>query len=458
MEMRNITRVVALLCLAVALSSCMKEFLDIKSDRSQAVPTRLKDFSAMLDNNVMNNYSSHMLGEIGSDDYFLTFDRWNLLTVPAQKNGYVWAEDVYEDQPTEDWGRAYEKILYANLVLEGLDKLDVREVDGGEFKRVKGSALFFRGQTFFNLSQLFCEQYTPQSAATSLGLPLKKSSNINEKLQRSTLQETYDQIIVDLGQAVELLPVDGVVNTRPTKAAANTMLAKVYLQMGLFEQALDHANKALSDRSELIDYNSLNADSRTPFPRYGAGNVEVILAGAINMASTFSTAMLNIDSNLFDSYNENDLRKKIYFYENNGMITYKGSFDGTIIFFTGLSTSELLLIRAECNARLGHNEQAKEDMDRLLEHRFMNGTYERFEADSPNDLIAKILIERRKELIYRGVRWHDLKRLNQERIYTKELKRNLNGTIYELPLGDPRWVWQIPPDVLAIGQITPNPR
>lgn len=451
-------RAIFLLISSLFLTGCMKEFLDVKNDRSLIVPSELKDFRALMDNSSLNLYSSHMMGQIGSDEYYLEFDRWNLLTIPAQKNGYIWAEDVYEGQPIEDWGRAYEKILISNIVLEGLEEINEKSKGTVEYNNLKGTALFFRAQSYFYLAQLFCQQYDPETASDALGLPLKLSSNIHDKLPRATLEETYERILKDMHEALTLLPKTEIFNTRPTTSAANAMLAKIYLQMGRFENAYDHSAAVLVDRPELIDYNSIDAELTNPFPRYAEGNKEVILHGTINMVSSFSPAIMNVDSNLYSLYHENDLRKKIFFYDNNGVRAFKGSYEGSIIFFTGLTTSETLLIRAECHARLGDISSAMDDINLLLKNRFVSGTYVDILDATRDEVLAIILEERRKELVFRGVRWHDLKRLSREPQFAVTLKRILDGNVYELEPGDRRWVWQIPPDVLSLGGIEPNVR
>ncbi len=59
---------------------------------------------------------------------------------------------------------------------------------------------------------------------------------------------------------------------------------------------------------------------------------------------------------------------------------------------------------------------------------------------------VKVLQERRKELIFRGTRWSDLRRLNLEGAGIG-LNRIINGVTYTLPPNDARWVMLIPREV-----------
>src|SRR5690606_39919502 len=100
----------------------------------------------------------------------------------------------------------------------------------------------------------------------------------------------------------------------------------------------------------------------------------------------------------------------------NGSYGFKGGYTGASnnAFFVGLTTSELLLIQAECYARANHIDLALEALNRLLEHRYERETFVPYSAIDQEDCIKLVLAERRKELLFRGVRWSDLKRLNKE--------------------------------------------
>jgi len=68
-----------------------------------------------------------------------------------------------------------------------------------------------------------------------------------------------------------------------------------------------------------------------------------------------------------------------------------------------------------------------------------------------------ILRERRKELIFRGLRWTDLKRLNKEEAGII-LTRLFNGNTRQLLPKSNHYVLPIPDDALTGGTITQNIR
>lgn len=54
-----------------------------------------------------------------------------------------------------------------------------------------------------------------------------------------------------------------------------------------------------------------------------------------------------------------------------------------------------------------------------------------------------VIKERRKELVLRGIRWEDLRRLNKEERYSTTLFCKLDDLTVELPPQDLRYVWPI---------------
>jgi starch-binding outer membrane protein, SusD/RagB family len=160
-----------LFILLILLVSCKKDFLGAKSDKKLVIPSTLTDFQALLDNSdIMNSWMPYQ-GEISADDYYLKYDAWNTLTSPIEKNGYIWAKDVYEGTASFDWDYMYRLIFYSNNVLEGLDRMKNTD-DVKKYNEIKGSALFFRAYGFYQVAQIFCGPYSASSANGGLGIPL----------------------------------------------------------------------------------------------------------------------------------------------------------------------------------------------------------------------------------------------------------------------------------------------
>jgi len=73
------------------------------------------------------------------------------------------------------------------------------------------------------------------------------------------------------------------------------------------------------------------------------------------------------------------------------------------------------------------------------------------------EALAIILIERRKELLMRGLRWADLKRSNKEGA-NKTLIRIINGHPVTLPPNDNRYAQPLPNEIILLTGMPQNSR
>ena len=163
---------------------------------------------------------------------------------------------------------------------------------------------------------------------------------------------------------------------------------------------------------------------------------------------------IKISPEFYDTYQTNDLRKDLFFSNEESLILFRGSYDANITLFAGIATDELYLIKAECEARNNREEQALSTLNSLLETRWTTGTFVPY-TQSENAL-EDILKERRKSLLFRGLRWMDLKRLNMENEHTTILERNLLGESYQLDPNSPKYAFPIPDDVISLSGIQQN--
>ena len=429
------------------MTSCAEEWLDIKQDKSVVVPQTLSDMEALLENSDIMQYSLPMLGMLAADNLFLTSEEWNSLAYPYERNAYVWVDDIYEGNTSYNWNNPYAVVLVTNIALEGLSKIDPSPQEQTQWDQIKGRALFYRSWMFFHLTQTFCKQYKPETADSDLGIPLRLESDINIVSKRASLSETYNQMIKDLEESLTLLPDIPIIKTRPGLGAANGLLARIHLQMGNFEEAEKHANAALSVQSDLLDFNNINPDNAYPFDLL---NDEVVFHSTMYPFSQY----IKISPEFYDTYQTNDLRKDLFFSNEESLILFRGSYDANITLFAGIATDELYLIKAECEARNNREEQALSTLNSLLETRWTTGTFVPY-TQSENAL-EDILKERRKSLLFRGLRWMDLKRLNMENEHTTILERNLLGESYQLDPNSPKYAFPIPDDVISLSGIQQN--
>ncbi len=437
---------------SITLLSC-KKFLDEKPSSDLAIPTSAKDALALLDNSTALNASWPAAIELGVDNYYVTTDQWQVRPL-AERNAYIWAVDVFNENPRNAWSLTYANAYIANVVLDAIKKEGGLQGTNAELSNAEGQALFYRAFAFHHLLQLFAKAYNPATASTDPGIPLRLNADFNQPTVRSGLQQSYDQVIADLKKAIQLLPVVQEWKTRPSKAAALTLLARILLIMQRYEEALTITEQALQISNTFLDFNTLNENLTRPVPLF---NAEVIFH-----ATLLSAPMLNtdakIDTTLYNSYHTNDKRKTVYFRRNtDGSYGFKGSHDASSRIFDGFTSAELYLMKAELLARAGLANDAMNTLNLLLVNRWKTGTFTPLTALDSNDALEKVLLERRKEMIFRSVRWSDLRRLNQSAATAVTIKRFVNNGFVELTPHSDRYTFRIPDLVIQMTGISQNP-
>jgi starch-binding outer membrane protein, SusD/RagB family len=453
---RSILFISLILSTIVQTTSC-KKYLDKKPRQDLAIPSSLSDLQAILDNQ-KGNSGSLSYPEFVADNFYWSSSTWNGAQVQERTN-YIW--DRNEITSDDTWTPPYYSIYNFNFILDYLPKIAFNESERSNYNNIKGAALFYRAFIFHQLAQLFCKPFS-NSASGDPGIVLRLTAAVEAPSIRATVQETYDQIVGDLKTAAELLPITTLFSTRPNKAAAYAALARVYLSMRDYANAELYANSCLALNNVLLDYNSLAPAANPVLPGF-INNPEILFSSYGRPVDRLEPPYCNIDSNLYQSYNVNDLRKTVFFGPNGGGTFYwKGNYLPDLVginynVFGGIATDEVYLILAECRARAGNKDGAMADLNTLLRKRWKTGTFADLTATNTADALNKVLSERRKELLFRGLRWSDLRRFNLEGANIT-LTRIVNGTTYTLPPNDLRWVLLIPDLEISRSGIPQNPR
>lgn len=458
----NYALVVLSASIMLIAASCEKGFLEKKPDSSIVLLSSIEDLWNLLDNYQVMNYTSS-LPQLSADEYFIINDDvFDGLIRETQRNAYIWADNPYGSETTvASWNYPYTGIFYANSVLDALESTRFSYFPVAEKNPVKGSALFMRAYLFFDLLRTFAPIYDPATANTDSGIPIRLQSGIDYTAKRSSVAASYDQIFNDLESAKGLLPnaTSPSYLNRPSVCAVYALMARIHLERAEYELASRYADSALTLKNTLIDFNSLDSLSERPFAN---APDEVIYytqqIGEFNTTqySINTQGYIGIDPELLRLYSSEDLRTAIYFQRNSlGNFNVKRGYATGIYPFTGLAVDELYLIRAEALARIGNSQSASEVLDELLVKRYLPGAYPGTADLAPEDLLDRILEERRKELVWRGTRWHDLRRLNKEGREI-HLYRTVHGQQHHLLPNDPRYTFPIPPEEIQLSDIEQN--
>ncbi|MCD2425915.1 RagB/SusD family nutrient uptake outer membrane protein [Niabella pedocola] len=454
--MKTIIIVILLLFCVAGCISCSK-FLDKKSDTSIDIPNSLRVLQALLDNSDVFNISvTPAFGEASADDYFI--EEKTLKTMEDRLSSvYSWRSLPYKF--SNNWSVCYTSVYYSNLCLESVVRIEKNETNKDQWNYIKGAALFHRAYAFLNLAWTFAKAYDASSAATDLGIDLRVQSDFKISSKRSSVQETYDRIIADAKEALGYLPDTSNHVFRPSKAAASGLLARAYLSMRNYDSAFRYADQCLTIKNDLLDYNTIG-DNDNPFLNAGYSGETVFyttmsLWGRELFDKTYKRAMA--DTLLYARYDENDLRKKLFFNAGKPYSEFKGMYGvGVARYFSGIATDEIYLIRAECNARLARLQAALKDLNDLLKKRWnKNVPYKELAQNDAAAVLELILLERRKELLMRGLRWADIKRLNKEGAHIVPA-RFVNGALITLPANDPAYALPLPDDIINLTGMQQN--
>jgi len=307
------------------------------------------------------------------------------------------------------WLDAYFTINICNNVLGALDV-----VNDDDREQVEGEARWVRAMAYFQLVRFYGQAYEPGGNNSQLGVPLvlTPTRQIDEAsyVTRNTVEECYAQIIDDLTKAKNLLPEENGVQANKFVAAAT--LARVYLQMGRYADARDQANEVIESGvySLVSDVASeWNNDDNSSEDIYAVqvSSQDFLEATMVTFYSIPEfggrDGDIEVQQKHLDLYDPNDARLGLHYDGNAAMRTtkWRDQYRNQPV----IRLSEMYLIRAESNARLGTSVGASVDDD-------FNATHERAGlAPASGVALDDILLERRLELAHEGHRIHDIKRL-----------------------------------------------
>lgn len=448
--MKALVYLICITGITVILAGCDSPFLDAKPQKSLLVPSTLADVEALLNNSrdIMNVTGYVTL--IADGDFRIDENILPYMDQPTRIN-YTWSEE--ETTWIGDWDYAYRQVFYANVALQTLSQLKDEDTVPS-VNELKGRALFYRAWALHLLTQQFAPVYSKQTASALPGIPYPLSPNVDNKTVRVSLQQTYDFIFTDLLEALDLLPQNSQYITQPSKVSVYGLLARLYLITEDYENALLHANNVLKTKSDLLDFNHFGKDLYITFPSpFQTPNPE-ILYYTIGNTTVTGSSFTYVDSDLYQSYESNDLRKSLFYSPG---INYKGSYTGNPMPFMGLATDEMYLIKAECEVRKSSISEALKTLNYFLARRYEIDSFEDIVLTDLDKLLQIILAERRKELIGRGTTWIDLRRLNKVPLYARTLKRVINGEEFTLEPNSNRYVMKIPMDEILNSGIDQNP-
>ena len=141
------------------------------------------------------------------------------------------------------WWLAYRIILGTNSVIG-----NVQDGASVESDHLKGENYFMRAITHLHLVTLYAKPYS--QGRENQGVILRTSTDTSESTF-ATVGEVYDQIVADLKEAIRLMSVGSRRGNAgfASKEAAQGLLSRVYLYMGMNQEVVDIVNEMLDGAS-----------------------------------------------------------------------------------------------------------------------------------------------------------------------------------------------------------------
>lgn len=457
-------------------SSCSEDYLDTKPTDSTGTATIFESVTNMemavngLYKRMVMLYSNFSSGYNNGESVMkmwcgdIAGNNMNIMNF----GNVVLQSNTYHTDPTSMWVRFpwmyyYGIISNANAIIQfGPD------VPGSEDKRdyLIAQAKVMRAYCYMMLSQRFYYRWSlgrSKEVANGNGLVLKLDTS-NESLPLVSAEETYAQIEKDLKEGIEVLEKEAYKrdqlkeNYQINKDVAYAIYARAALVKEDYSTALSYAQKARKDYP-LMSNDEYKTGFCTPnqewiWSSYGKETESLSTGGffgyiAYNASSPEIQYRGKYMSNLlYDKIPATDIRKGLFldpedmsYSQTTGQAT-KGSdlWNKAHELFPDLPTanpitawysfkfkcidnigvghlnhfraSEMILIEAECQHKLGNDQAAQSLMEELIASSGRDPEYTC--EKTGNDLFEEIKLYRSIELWGEGFEWYDLKRWNDK--------------------------------------------
>lgn len=431
--LKRMTRIVCSAGLAaiIFLSGCSKSFLELKNP--QAI-----DFDHISDLASLTTASTGVYSLFKQSDYY----NRTFLVVPEvmtdnafisiRNSGRYLNEDRFtvtngDTYITGAWRLMNQVVANANLALAAGEAITFPATEQEQANQIMGELHACRALAFFDMVRFYAQPYNFSANAAHNGVPVYlRPSNQIIYPTRESVAKVYDQIIADLKLAETLMSAKRK-NGHFTAIAARALLAKVYLYKEDWENAELYATKVMDDNTYTLLSNAdyvagwaakFNAESilevgNTPTSNSGSDGI-----GYLTEQGGYGDLLATKE--LYDTYTASDVRRKLivpgkrqggepaaYFIKKypNGVNTKD---DNPKV----LRMAEMYLVRAEARAELSRSGAPKlagalEDLNRIVKRADPSAADVSLSGD---ELVQRIILERRKELAFEGNRLFDLNR------------------------------------------------
>lgn len=369
-----------------------------------------------------------------------------------------------------NWRRAYETINIVNDILDNLENVEDANARG----KIEGEAKAIRGILYFEMIRLWGPQYSVATLGSpSIPLLLDPITSVNDIAAptRATVQNVYEQVEMDLGDASTLLQSFGTNGTNISYYACQAYLAKVAMQRNDYFDAEIFLDRVIGgpfmlETSNADVFNNANNSSedilavqQTPSNNTGVNTsgLSAFFSSFNEFGSTFRVQVNSLNSNFLANNprfsaldrrgmtdqaasNASEVSEFYYLDAVNTQTISSSKYLRSTDVVPIIRLAEMHLDRAEARFEQDPfliDPAALSDLNVIRTRAGLSALAVADFAGDPNRFYDSIIIERNRELLYEGIIFHDLKRQAANGLGTGITSSNID------PLSD-RFILPIP--------------
>ena len=449
----------SLFLLSIGGTGCSDSFLDPNLSQSKDFETSIntvKDLQTILNGgySLLKGYSCYgrnliIKAEARSDNIapgnsFSDGDFMNIFSMKmTADNGEV----------NSLWQSLYTSIQNANIVI------NKERVSGNtkELAQIKGQAYILRALAHFDLLRFYGQQFiNGQGGMGSMGIPYVMTVGVPEFMypKRETVNENYVHLMQDLDYAISIMNPS---LDNPTKHffsfyAAHALKARIATYFKKYDIAEKEAEIVIDSRKYLIA--SAKEYANTFLNKSGANIIFSLAMSETDNLGTRSLASIYrgigqgnviVLKELYECYEAEDIRKSFIkpTEDNNWEYINLGKYPKTDIPTDDIPVirfEEVVLIYAEALLNNGKSYEALSELNKIPSNRnailYTQAT------------IQNILLERRKEFAFEGLRFDDLARNHQDIPMVDPLRQRFKN----VKAGDYSYAFPIPQTEININK------
>lgn len=515
------------LVIILGLNACSKDFLEIKPQQSvstQDVFSSIATSRAAVNGlySLMQSYSYYgrdamVIPEVLSDNMTRSVKTGNRYT-----GMNTMTHTSTDANISRMWDQMYRVVTNANAIIanESNIKKVATTIEQEEAAQLVGEAYAVRALVYFDLVKFFARPLNFTTDGAHLGVPLVLNpiTNISEVIYpaRNTAAEVYNQIELDIVEAIKRLPANGTVidkgivnatifKTRMNKFSALALKARIAIFKSDWAAALDASTQVInSTKYSLFSYGSMVQEFWTPnnnesifevannsndnpgtdsyaylSSQFGYGE---LLGTRQTMNSKSTGTTLTTFKGLYDCYTPTDIRRQFLTIGNRNSLGGETNIP-LCTKYINISTylenikvirlAEMFVSRGEALARLAvKNNDATQlnlalvDINLIRKSRDTSSLTKPFAASllatpptgsiKATALLDSIIVERRKEFALEGQRLFDLNRTNTDYVKINSAGNSTSRLIQYSATTSSYFIRTILP--IPIGQIQNNPK